>query len=265
MAGTVAGPGAHSTYLELSGAGPRQSHEILVRLLQLSDRKPWWTSLAFPDALRLIDERSIAFRAAVDAAPGLDARVPSCPEWTLLDLAQHLGGVHYYWAAVVRLGPADVPPADSAAEAPHDVPRERHALLSWLAAATQELLDALRATGPDRGCWTLPVGVALDDVEEFLLTCGTTTSPWPHQPSAVDYRASEGRAWRLWLSAAGARAARIPPDGIPSTPPDTAVASAFGAASDLVLALYGRSSMDSLKLEGDPRLFDQLTAWEPDD
>jgi uncharacterized protein (TIGR03083 family) len=260
-------------------------------------------SLAFPDALRLIDERSIAFRAAVDAAPSLDVQVPSCPEWTLLDLAQHLGGVHHCWAAVVRLGSADAPPAEAAAGAPPDVSKERHALLSWLAAATQELLDALKETGPDRGCWTwwatsqssqnsgavarhqvheaavhaydaqltagdpqaLPVGVALDGVEEFLLTCCTTTSPWPHQPGAVDYRASEGRAWRLWLSGDGVRAARIPPDGIPHTPPDTAVASAFGTASELVLALYGRSSMDSLKLEGDPRLFDQLTAWEPDD
>jgi hypothetical protein len=26
-------------------------------------------------------------------------------------------------------------------------------MLAWLAASTQELLDALREAGPDRGCW----------------------------------------------------------------------------------------------------------------
>ncbi|WP_177153850.1 hypothetical protein [Streptomyces sp. 2131.1] len=35
--------------------------------------------------LRLIEERSAAFRSAVAAAPGLGAPVPSCPEWTLFD------------------------------------------------------------------------------------------------------------------------------------------------------------------------------------
>lgn len=59
-----------------------------------------------PVLLRLIDERSIAFRAAVMSAPGLELQVPTCPEWTLLDLAQHLGAVHRKWAATVNAGPA---------------------------------------------------------------------------------------------------------------------------------------------------------------
>lgn len=49
-------------------------------------------NLDFPDLLRLIDERSTAFRAVVAAAPGLDAQVPTCPGWTLFDLVKHLGG-----------------------------------------------------------------------------------------------------------------------------------------------------------------------------
>ncbi|MEU6647520.1 maleylpyruvate isomerase N-terminal domain-containing protein [Saccharomonospora sp. NPDC046836] len=47
-------------------------------------------NLEFPDLLRLIDERSTAFRAVVAAAPGLDAQVPTCPGWTLFDLVKHL-------------------------------------------------------------------------------------------------------------------------------------------------------------------------------
>ena len=83
--------------------------------------------------------------------------------------------------------------------------------------------------------------VALDGVEEFLSTCCATTSAWPHEPAAVDYHATEGRSWRLWLSDASAR----------------------GTASELVLALYGRMPVDSLELDGDRRLFDQLIAWDP--
>jgi hypothetical protein len=45
--------------------------------------------------------------------------------------------------------------------------------------------------------------------------------------------------------------------------PDAADASARGTASELVLTLYGRVAVDSLKLDGDPRLFDQLIAWDP--
>ncbi|WP_159029134.1 hypothetical protein [Streptomyces viridochromogenes] len=40
-------------------------------------------TLQFPDLLRLIDERSAAFSAAVASAPSLDVQVPTCPEWTL--------------------------------------------------------------------------------------------------------------------------------------------------------------------------------------
>jgi hypothetical protein len=39
---------------------------------------------------------------------------------------------------------------------------------------------------------------------------------------------------------------------------------ARGTAGELVLALYGRIPMDSLKVDGDRRLFDLLQAWEPE-
>lgn len=82
--------------------------------------------------------------------------------------------------------------------------------------------------------------------------------------------ASEGRFWRLLLSADGARTARLPgPGTIPATAagqdPDAADASARGTASELVLVLHDRIPVNSLKLEGDRRLFDQLSAWDPDE
>jgi hypothetical protein len=116
----------------------------------------------------------------------------------------------------------------------------------------------------------LPDDVALDGVEEFLSTCCATTSPWPHEPAVVDYEATEGRSWRLWLSADGARVARLPEDGAltalaGSEGAGPADASALGTASDLVLFLYGRITADSLKVDGDPGVFDQLFAWDPDE
>ena len=92
--------------------------------------------LAFPVLLRLIDERSTAFRAAVASAPSLDVQVPTCPEWTLFDLVQHLGEGRRDWAATVAAGPATLP-ARSASEGAPAAPREREALLAWLAASTR--------------------------------------------------------------------------------------------------------------------------------
>lgn len=263
------------------------------------------TTLEFPVLLRLIDERSTAFRAAIASAPSLDLQVPTCPEWTLFDLAQHIGEGRRDWAATVAAGPA---PGKSAAEGAPAVPEEREALLAWLAESTEQLLDALRKAGPDRGCWTwwgdsqspqtsgavarhqllqlavhtydaqiavgaaqpLPDEVALDGVDEFLSTCVATTSAWPHQAAAIDFHASEGRSWRLSLSADGARTARLPGPGTKpaaaagQAPAASAAASARGTAGELVLVLHDRIPVDSLELEGDRRLFEQLSAWDPD-
>jgi uncharacterized protein (TIGR03083 family) len=206
-------------------------------------------TLEFPDLLRLIDERSTAFRSAVASAPHLDAQVPTCPEWTLFDLVQHLGEGRRSWAATIAAGPDAA--AKSTSEGAPAAPREREALLAWSAASTQELLDALREAGPDRGCWTwwgasqspqtcgavarhqlqeiavhtydaqvtagatqpLPDEVALDGVEEFLSTCCATTSAWPHKTTAFDFHATEGHSWRLTVDAGGARFTRIPASG----------------------------------------------------
>ncbi|MEU9092561.1 maleylpyruvate isomerase family mycothiol-dependent enzyme [Streptomyces sp. NPDC048428] len=259
--------------------------------------------LEFPVLLRLIDERSTAFRAAVASAPSLDVQVPTCPEWTLFDLAQHIGEGRRDWAATVAAGPA---PAKSAAEGAPVAPWERKSLLAWLAESTEQLLDALRKAGPDRGCWTwwgtsqspetsgavarhqlqqmavhtydaqitvgapqpLSAEVALDGVDEFLSTCVATASAWPHKSAAVDFHASEGRSWRLSLSADGARTTRLPGPGTgPATTagPDAAGLSARGTAGELALILHGRIPIDSVELDGDQRLFDQLSAWDPDE
>ncbi|MGW1730223.1 maleylpyruvate isomerase family mycothiol-dependent enzyme [Streptomyces sp. NPDC001999] len=263
------------------------------------------TTLTFPVLLRLIDERSSAFRAVVASAPSLDVQVPTCPEWTLFDLAQHIGEGRRAWAATVAAGPA---PAKSAAEGAPAAPREREAVPTWLAESTGQLLDALREAGPGRGCWTwwgasqspqtcgavarhqlqqlavhtydaqvtvgapepLPDEVALDGVEEFLSTCVATTSAWPHKPTAFDFHATEGHSWRLTVDGDGARSTRISAPG--TTPvatadegPNAAGVSVRGTASELVLFVYDRIPADSLQIEGDAGLFDLLRAWDPEE
>ncbi|WP_433797336.1 maleylpyruvate isomerase family mycothiol-dependent enzyme [Actinoplanes sp. CA-252034] len=250
------------------------------------------TNLDFSDLLRLIDERSTAFRAAIAAAPRLDVPVPTCPDWTLADLAQHLGEGRHRWAATVAAGPADAPP-DRSLWNTSAAPQDRAELLDWLAESAQRLIDALREAGPDRGCWTwwdtsqspqtsgavarhqvqevalhtydaqltvgeaepLPVEVALDGVDEFLSTCVATTSPWPHDPAVVEYRTIEGQSWTLHLSAAGARVDRL------AAPADVSTESTAG---ELVLTFYGRNPVEALKLDGDRRILDRLVAWEPE-
>ncbi|TWG28565.1 MDMPI-like protein [Micromonospora palomenae] len=108
----------------------------------------------------------------------------------------------------------------------------------------------------------LPNEVALDGFDDCQYTLCATTVAWPHEPAVVDYHATEGCSWRLRLSRDGARVARF---GEPaaSEDPGTADASARGTASDLVLFFYGRIPLDSLKWDGDRRIFDQLIAWDP--
>ncbi|MFC5665223.1 maleylpyruvate isomerase family mycothiol-dependent enzyme [Kitasatospora misakiensis] len=260
-------------------------------------------TLEFSDLLRLIDERSTAFRATVASAPSLDAKVPTCPEWTLFDLAQHLGGGDRFWAAIVGAGPADGPPAEAAAErAALTPPREREALVAWLDESTQLLLDVLREVGPDAGCWAwwsgvqtprtaggvarhrvqesavhtydaqlaagapqpMPTEVTLDGLEEFLFTCVATLSAWPHKPTAFDFHATEGRSWRLTLDGDGARTTRLPA-APDGQGPDAPGVSAHATAGELILFLYDRIQADSVRLDGDAGLFDRLRDWEPED
>ncbi|MFJ3788294.1 maleylpyruvate isomerase family mycothiol-dependent enzyme [Kitasatospora sp. NPDC090091] len=261
-------------------------------------------NLEFPDLLRLIDERSTAFRAAVAAAPSLDAQVPTCPEWTLFDLVKHLGGGDRFWAAIVGAGPADGPPAEAvAARAALELPRESEALVAWLEESTQLLLDVLREAGPDAGCWAwwsalqtprtsggvarhrvqesavhtydallaagapqpLPAEVTLDGVEEFLFTCVASTSAWPHKPATFDFHAAEGRSWRLTVDGDGARSARIPaPTAVAGEDSDAAGVSVHGTAGELILYLYDRIRAESLRVDGDAGLLDLLRAWEPE-
>jgi uncharacterized protein (TIGR03083 family) len=243
--------------------------------------------LAFERLLELVDDRSTALRAAVAGSSDTSVRIPSCPDWSLRELVEHITEVQFFWATAVTAGPADGPPAESISPTASD-------LLGRAAEATDTLLSALRKAGPDRGCWTwwgdsdvpltagavarhqvqeaavhaydaqdavgrpepLPSVVGIDGVDEFARVVLGTSGAWPGKPVRIGLHAEEGASWEFDLSGAGARAASG--DG----PVGGAL---YGPASDLVLALYRRVPLDRLRVEGDRAAVEQLLAWADED
>ncbi|WP_329173460.1 maleylpyruvate isomerase N-terminal domain-containing protein [Streptomyces sp. NBC_01477] len=248
----------------------------------------------FEEWLDQIEERSAALRSAAGKAPS-GSRIPACPDWTVPDLLEHVGGMQRFWAAAVAAGPAPRPPADG--EVPDRTPTGD--LLEWSAHSTVALLGALRAAGADARCWTwwadsgnaatagavarhqvqlaavhvrdaqdaagapepLPSGLAMDAIDEFLHVGFGSMDGWPHSPSRVALVADEGRTWTLILDETGASA--VPSATGEGRPEADATVSA--PASDLLLALYRRIPWDSgtLRVTGDDALVRQLVVWPP--
>ncbi|MFC4504496.1 MULTISPECIES: maleylpyruvate isomerase family mycothiol-dependent enzyme [Streptomyces] len=83
--------------------------------------------------------------AAADA--GVDADVPTCPQWKVRDLLRHTGMVHRWATSFVADGltafrPWGAPPDLDGAE-----------LLDWYRAGHRRLVDTLTAAPPDVTCW----------------------------------------------------------------------------------------------------------------
>ena len=248
---------------------------------------------SFGDRLELIEERSTALRTAAGTADP-KARVPGCPDWTVLDLVAHLGEVQRFWAATVAAGPALRPPPE--AEAPDREPSGD--LMEWSVASTLLLLDALKAAGPDAPCWTwwaesgtpatsgsvarhqvqeaavhardaqeaagapepLPSAVAVDAVDEFLHVGFGSMDGWPHAPARVRLVSDEGPSWTLILDETGASAVRGGPGAAPAVG-----ATVSGSARDVLRGLYRRAPWDDgpLHVTGDAELVRQLVVWPP--
>ena len=239
------------------------------------------------ELLSLVDERSTALREAVAAASELDARVPGCPEWSLRDLVIHLGQVQRFWSVVVRAGEAAGPPSrDLVGD-----PEPQGDLLEWSAESTRLLLAALEETGAAALSWTwwpesgapqtagavarhqveeaavhawdaqqtigkpepIPATAAVDGVAEFLQVTYGSEGAWPHRPARIVFACTEGPSWTLDLTAAGARV-DPPASGDP-------VATIHGSASDILLVLFGRTPLETLRIDGDRTVVEQLQAW----
>ena len=107
------------------------------------------------DVPTLAEYRTTDERRLVDLieSSSLDLKVGSCPDWSLADLAVHLGGVYRWAAATLELGErAGRVPFTGA---PEDIPE-------WFAAAVDHVEAALTRHAPDDPAWTFgPEGVAV--------------------------------------------------------------------------------------------------------
>lgn len=107
-----------------------------------------------------IIEQTRQFRDTLGSASS-DVRVPSCPEWTLRELAVHVGNAHRWAGEIVRrratsfVPEQEVPGHDGpGASAGDDPEADAAALDAWLAEGARILSDELRAAGEDTPVWT---------------------------------------------------------------------------------------------------------------
>ncbi|MEU5213891.1 maleylpyruvate isomerase family mycothiol-dependent enzyme [Streptomyces sp. NPDC020742] len=93
------------------------------------------------------------FRQIVRTAD-LSVTVPTCPDWTLAELARHVGGAHRWAGAIVaRRATAPVDPAD-VPDGKGPAGEDAAALDAWLAEGVEGTVAALRQAGPDAEVWT---------------------------------------------------------------------------------------------------------------
>lgn len=198
--------------------------------------------------------------------------VPSCPEWTLFDLVSHIGEVQNFWSHSIMEAIADVPWPGEAS-----TPNSPVNAGEWLRVQTQSLIKAINSTADTSPCWTwwgdpqtasavarhqvqeaelhrwdgelalgipkpIPLHLATDGIPEFLHVHRSAIQKLdlPHlhliaSDSAKSWHLNEGMAEMIGIS---------------------------GTVSDLLLFLYGRCSIDTLNVAGDPdglnRLIDAL-------
>jgi uncharacterized protein (TIGR03083 family) len=208
------------------------------------------------------------------AASDLDTIVPSCPKWSVRDLAHHFGVVQWYWGANVAAANAEERSGADLTPLPPDSD-----LQAWLGWCTYSLLSALREAGPDAPCWTwwgeprtalavgrhqaqeaavhrwdaelsasvpattpLPSGLSADGVPEFLeVMVGDDASALPGEVTltAIDV---DGASWTVGTAGGtGTRSAEL-----------------RASASDLVLMLYRRLPVPDTDVLGDPILVASL-------
>lgn len=107
-------------------------------------------------ATDLIAEEAERFADAL-RGPDPSAPVPTCPDWTSVDLLWHLTEVHEFWAGVLGSGALTEDDADAvdAAQAPRpEGPGARNQLVERREQATAALLAQLTTRGGAEACWS---------------------------------------------------------------------------------------------------------------
>ncbi len=78
--------------------------------------------------------------------------VPTCPDWTLGKLAEHVGRAHRWAAAVVER--RALSRVDSREVDDRHIPADAPGRVGWLVSGASRVVDAMRTTGPETKVWT---------------------------------------------------------------------------------------------------------------
>jgi uncharacterized protein (TIGR03083 family) len=208
----------------------------------------------------------------------METVVPSCPEWNLRDLAHHLGS-HHRWVA----GNLDQPP-DGQAFKQREGPPADEVIADWLADGAEMLASKLQTTDPAKRCWTwvpfddsvgfwsrrttqetavhrwdaqnagavadgFDAGLAADGVDEYLgILAAFHGRRFPEGSIHLHTTDTPGE-WLIRLDAEGVHLTREHAKG------DVAVR---GPASEVLLVLMGRKTMDTVDVFGEAPLFERF-------
>jgi uncharacterized protein (TIGR03083 family) len=85
------------------------------------------------------------------AGADLELRVPTCPDWTLRQLVEHLGRAHRGVAGIVSRRVTTKPDFDPLSV---PVPADADGLRAWLVDGAGELVEVIRSVGPETPVWT---------------------------------------------------------------------------------------------------------------
>lgn len=224
-------------------------------------------------------ETHVATITDIIADADLSLTVPSCPDWTLSDLAIHVGRVHQMATAALRDGDPETRPRTAGPDGD---------LNEWFTSGARELLDAIDsrdqshdvwtfmgprpasfwtrrmsnetaihawdATTPTDATWSITAPQGVDLVDEFLEVYVPRIGP-------ERFADAEARTFHLHATdAAGEWEIRRTPDGMTVHHEHAKSTTAVrGPAADLALFIWSRGDMARLEVFGDEQ---QVQQWQ---
>lgn len=232
--------------------------------------------------LAQLDEHGVALADAAEKA-GLDAPVPTCPDWLVRDLLAHTGRVHRWATSFVATARTAPPTSDAELATPPDDDE----LVDWFRMGHEALGHLLRTASPDVDCWaflpapsplafwarrqahetaihrldaesavgtvpTFATRFAIDGIDELLLGFFSRARSRlvADPPVSLGLQATDADDDTAWTIAVGASSREVN-RGVAR---GTCVVSA--PASDLYQFLWNRRDATGLEVSGDKRVLD---------
>jgi uncharacterized protein (TIGR03083 family) len=240
-----------------------------------------------PDLIEALDQQGKLLASSADCID-LDLQVPTCPEWKLRDLLNHLGDVHRWATGYVSEARTEMlTDQEEVALFGSERPTDPE-LVDWFRTGHAALVEALRAAPADLECWTflpaespiafwarrqthettihrvdvdslsasltpLDARLSADGISEMLfgfVSRGRKLLQDPERWMVVE-TTDTGDRWLLTLGTEQVSCEAV--GGQPLSGPSDCVVR--GPAQDLYLAIWNRLPFGAIHNEGDPSVF----------